>query len=159
PLPRKGFIIMFARLSSKSRGFTLIELLVVIAIIAILAAILFPVFAQARESARRVSCVSNEKQIMLATLQYLQDFDEMLPLGRQSPYVAGFNNGQPNDQIFSIENELDPYIKAGQPWGDARYGTVWNCPDDHLLRNDCSGGPNKAVGFITSYCFTIWNPR
>src|SRR5262249_11546704 len=87
PLPRKGFIIMFARLSSKSRGFTLIELLVVIAIIAILAAILFPVFAQARESARRVSCVSNEKQIMLATLQYLQDFDEMLPLGRQSPYV------------------------------------------------------------------------
>ena len=92
-------------------------------------------------------------------IQYTSDFDEMLPLGRQWPYMAGFNNGQPNDQVFSIENELDPYIKAGTPWGPARYGTVWNCPDDHLLRNDCGGGPNKAVGFITSYCFTIYNPR
>src|SRR5262249_31340814 len=48
--------------------------------------------------------------------------------------------------------------KVGQPWGDARYGTVWNCPDDRLLRNDCSGGTGKAVGYITSYCFPIYNP-
>src|SRR5213593_1759138 len=111
-------------MTSRKQGFTLIELLVVIAIIAILAAILFPVFAQAREMARKTTCLSNEKQILLAMMQYVQDFDEMLPLGRQYPYVAGFNTGGLNDQIFSIENELDPYIKAGIPWGDARYGTV-----------------------------------
>src|SRR2546427_7953539 len=60
------------------RGFTLIELLVVIAIIAILAAILFPVFAQAREAARKTSCLSNIKQITLASLMYAQDYDEVL---------------------------------------------------------------------------------
>jgi prepilin-type N-terminal cleavage/methylation domain-containing protein len=61
------------------RGFTLIELLVVIAIIAILAAILFPVFAQAREKARQTSCVSNNKQMATATLMYSQDYDEVFP--------------------------------------------------------------------------------
>jgi prepilin-type N-terminal cleavage/methylation domain-containing protein/prepilin-type processing-associated H-X9-DG protein len=60
-------------------GFTLIELLVVIAIIAILAAILFPVFAQARESARKITCMSNAKQLGLAVLMYTQDFDEQFP--------------------------------------------------------------------------------
>src|SRR5438034_6492919 len=64
----------------KSRnGFTLIELLVVIAIIAILAAILFPVFAQAREKARSISCLSNNKQIGTAYMMYLQDYDENFP--------------------------------------------------------------------------------
>src|SRR5207248_8383643 len=67
---------MFARL--KKSGFTLIELLVVIAIIAILAAILFPVFAQARESARATSCLSNTKQIALGQLMYSQDYDETI---------------------------------------------------------------------------------
>ncbi len=62
------------------RGFTLIELLVVIAIIAILAAILFPVFAKAREKARQSSCLSNMKQIVLGTMQYAQDYDERLPM-------------------------------------------------------------------------------
>jgi len=61
------------------RGFTLIELLVVIAIIAILAAILFPVFARAREKARQTSCLSNVKQIMTGVLMYAQDYDEVLP--------------------------------------------------------------------------------
>lgn len=65
---------------SRNKGFTLIELLVVIAIIAILAAILFPVFAQAREKARQSTCISNQKQIALALLQYSQDNDEQFPM-------------------------------------------------------------------------------
>src|SRR5579871_353673 len=65
--------------TSKTKGFTLIELLVVIAIIAILAAILFPVFARAREAARKISCVSNVKQLTTATLMYVQDYDEVFP--------------------------------------------------------------------------------
>ena len=69
----------------RRRGFTLIELLVVIAIIAILAAILFPVFAKAREKARQASCQSNEKQLGLAFLQYVQDNDEKFPANFRRP--------------------------------------------------------------------------
>ena len=69
---------MMRSTSVRRRGFTLIELLVVIAIIAILAAILFPVFAQARESARAISCLSNTKQFGLASMMYTQDYDEIL---------------------------------------------------------------------------------
>lgn len=74
----------------KSGAFTLIELLVVIAIIAILASILFPVFARARENARRTSCLSNLRQLGLAAMQYTQDYDEMLPVSfykMDPPYV------------------------------------------------------------------------
>ena len=70
---------MFLPLSRKSRAFTLIELLVVVAIISILAAILFPVFARARENARRASCLSNLKQMGLAMMMYVQDYDETYP--------------------------------------------------------------------------------
>jgi len=83
------------------RGFTLIELLVVIAIIAILAAILFPVFAKAREKARQASCASNEKQMGLATNMYMTDYDNVYP--RNS---IGSSLG-----IIWLPGVLDPYTK------------------------------------------------
>ena len=85
-------------------AFTLIELLVVIAIIAILAAILFPVFARARENARRASCQSNLKQIGLGVMQYAQDFDETVPMGFYSDPTKG-------TPAVSWVRALDPYIK------------------------------------------------
>src|SRR5919206_279833 len=94
---------------SASRGFTLIELLVVIAIIAILAAILFPVFGRARENARRSSCQSNLKQIGLGIMQYTQDYDETLPM-------SGWFNPTPRHFIY---NDIDPYLKSRQ---------IWKCP-------------------------------
>jgi len=87
------------------KGFTLIELLVVIAIIAILAAILFPVFAQVREKARQISCTSNEKQMGLGILQYVEDYDERFPMAQY--YDAG---GNPIDWPEAIY----PYVKNGQ---------------------------------------------
>jgi prepilin-type N-terminal cleavage/methylation domain-containing protein/prepilin-type processing-associated H-X9-DG protein len=75
---------------SKMYGFTLIELLVVIAIIAILAAILFPVFAKAREKARQSSCLSNVKQVSIAVLSYAQDYDERFPIGGAAATPAYF---------------------------------------------------------------------
>ena len=97
-------------LAGKRRpAFTLIELLVVIAIIAILAAILFPVFARARENARRSSCMSNLKQIGLGLLQYAQDYDERLPSGTDS----GRGKGWAGSSL--------PYIKSQQ---------IFVCPSD-----------------------------
>jgi prepilin-type N-terminal cleavage/methylation domain-containing protein/prepilin-type processing-associated H-X9-DG protein len=90
------------------RGFTLIELLVVIAIIAILAAILFPVFAKAREKARQSSCLSNLKQIGLAAMQYAQDYDEQLPIGCGARPSQGGTG--PRCQHLAIQ----PYMKNTQ---------------------------------------------
>ncbi|MEI6499915.1 MAG: DUF1559 domain-containing protein [Armatimonadota bacterium] len=107
------------------KGFTLIELLVVIAIIAILAAILFPVFAKAREKARQSSCLSNVKQIMLAQLQYCQDYDEKFSSNAYA--VNGVN--------ISIPDFLAPYCKSTQiftcPSGSTLapiLGNSWNAP-------------------------------
>ncbi|HEY3329428.1 MAG TPA: prepilin-type N-terminal cleavage/methylation domain-containing protein [Capsulimonadaceae bacterium] len=86
------------------KGFTLIELLVVIAIISILAAILFPVFATVREKARQTTCASNEKQLSMALLQYVQDSDELLPCGRVSCLNAYAGVGWAG-QIY-------PYVKS-----------------------------------------------
>ena len=100
--------------STRKKGFTLIELLVVIAIIAILAAILFPVFARARENARRASCQSNMKQIGLGLLQYSQDYDELL-----IPCYTG--RGTPANPYRSWEDMAQPYIKSEQ---------IFVCPSD-----------------------------
>lgn len=92
----------------RRRGFTLIELLVVIAIIAILAAILFPVFAKAREKARQSSCLSNVKQLTLACLQYAQDYDETMPSARPQ-YLACAA-----DSVAFWFHVVTPYIKNTQ---------------------------------------------
>jgi prepilin-type N-terminal cleavage/methylation domain-containing protein/prepilin-type processing-associated H-X9-DG protein len=111
----------------KRRGFTLIELLVVIAIIAILAAILFPVFAQAREKARQGSCTSNLKQIGLAITMYASDNDDCLPLGAYNPYA---------DQPVTFWYDLvEPYVKVGAGGymtsdtpAARKYAQFWVCP-------------------------------
>ncbi len=99
------------------RGFTLIELLVVIAIIAILAAILFPVFARARENARRASCQSNLKQIALGIMQYTQDYDETFPRAVTVPTTAAANTGFP----YGWADAIQPYLKSTQ---------IFQCPSE-----------------------------
>lgn len=104
------------------KAFTLIELLVVIAIIAILAAILFPVFARARENARRSACQSNLKQIGLGIMQYTQDYDEKLPYFVDAPPAAP--GGGAASYNFSLtagnpSNEIYPYLKSWQ---------IFRCP-------------------------------
>jgi prepilin-type N-terminal cleavage/methylation domain-containing protein/prepilin-type processing-associated H-X9-DG protein len=96
---------------NRRRGFTLIELLVVIAIIAILAAILFPVFAQARESARKTSCLSNIKQLSLGMMMYLEDYDELFPNWNYGFFCNGGNNGLPRDSKSFWSMAIYPYIK------------------------------------------------
>jgi len=123
-----------AATSPKQQGFTLIELLVVIAIIAILAAILFPVFAKVREKARQISCTSNLKQIGLAVLQYNQDYDEAYPLMYAAEKVF------PGDPGFAGADEiLSPYIKSGQGGSDGNggmVGGVWACESYPVKQSD-----------------------
>jgi prepilin-type N-terminal cleavage/methylation domain-containing protein/prepilin-type processing-associated H-X9-DG protein len=108
------------------RGFTLIELLVVIAIIAILAAILFPVFAQAREKARGISCVSNNKQLATAVLMYSQDYDEQFPNGLQDSWWM-------NTWTMLVQ----PYVKNLQ---------AFRCPSDSGTGLYDWAGPRTSYG-------------
>jgi len=114
------------------KGFTLIELLVVIAIIAILAAILFPVFARARENARRTSCMSNLKQINLGWMQYIQDYDEKLP-----GYGAGGTTQYPGG-IFQV---MQPYLKSTQ---------IFQCPSESVGPTDPGGAD------YSDYVINLW---
>ncbi|MCC6730766.1 MAG: DUF1559 domain-containing protein [Chthonomonadales bacterium] len=135
------------------RGFTLIELLVVIAIIAILAAILFPVFAQAREKARQASCLSNSKQVSLAVAMYTQDYDEILPFAQPG--------GWQWTQTWLVN--VQPYIKSFQVYrcpsdGNARF--YWNTPGDSgpaysypgngVVCWDWRGGGWKIIGVLSA---------
>jgi len=134
---------MFRRL--KKRGFTLIELLVVIAIIAILAAILFPVFAQAREKARAISCASNLKNLGTAVLMYAQDYDETYPNSNGGSTDAHLCSVMKNKGSYAgwIGNLLYPYTKnAG----------IFACPSNPRLNTvnyntGCAGPANNDPAY------------
>jgi len=121
------------------RGFTLIELLVVIAIIAILAAILFPVFARAREKARQTSCLANVKQIGLGMLMYAQDYDESMPRGS----AVTWNPTSPNSHMMGIM----PYVKNIQ---------IFSCPSlpnaYGLTNNFVVPGQYYPASYGFNYC-------
>lgn len=140
-------------IASRREGFTLIELLVVIAIIAILAAILFPVFAQAREKARGSACLSNTKQISTGFALYLQDYDERFPATvteRQAP--AGTPDTAEARAPYSYQITLQPYIKnrdlfkcpSGKAWAPIGPGNWY--PTDygaHLNESNIAPAPNN----------------
>ena len=128
-------------LNKTRSAFTLIELLVVIAIIAILAAILFPVFARARENARRSSCQSNLKQVGLGWIQYAQDYDEKIV-----PFSRTGNSG---DYAHAWTTALQPYLKSVQIYtcpskSDQAIGYTYNAES---ARADANSGPRSLAGF------------
>jgi prepilin-type N-terminal cleavage/methylation domain-containing protein/prepilin-type processing-associated H-X9-DG protein len=128
---------------TKQRGFTLIELLVVFAIIAIMAAILFPVFAQARERARAASCLSNMKQVGTAMMMYTQDHDERLP----ETGLAGVFRNAGNTGLGQEFKGILPFHLAVQPY--AKNYNVFTCPSDQYRQNgsvDRSGMVNMLKG-------------
>jgi prepilin-type N-terminal cleavage/methylation domain-containing protein/prepilin-type processing-associated H-X9-DG protein len=130
----------------RASGFTLIELLVVIAIVAILAAILFPVFAQAREKARQSSCMSNLKQLGTAALAYNQDFDEMYPMAY---YLSPTGNTTPNQTQLSWAGLIYPYAKTEG---------IFRCPSEADLTavtpgTFTTGTPN---GFTVTYAYNYY---
>ena len=120
--------------NKQKRGFTLIELLVVIAIIAILAAILFPAFARARENARRASCQSNLKQIGLGIMQYTQDYDERYPPATVTdPNVVGWAGA------------IQPYVKSEQ---------IFQCPSS---TTDATSDPLLSIRLIGAFTDYFYN--
>jgi prepilin-type N-terminal cleavage/methylation domain-containing protein len=130
------------------RGFTLIELLVVVAIIAILAAVLFPVFAQAREKARQTACLSNEKQLGTAVLMYQQEYDERLYFYASTTAPSQSRTGTvlPNaDNVNAVRwyNALLPYTRSGG---------LLRCPSDKLptLSKDAAGNLTLLRSYIAS---------
>ncbi len=132
-------------MNTSKQGFTLIELLVVIAIIAILAAILFPAFARARENARRASCQSNLKQIGLGLLQYAQDYDEKIV---RCSYGTGGGDGASQSDKWKWMDAAYPYVKSTQ---------IFTCPSDsvntgYTYNQPGVGGGNLSFGSYTINC-------
>ncbi len=156
---------MSTRLPSR-KGFTLIELLVVIAIIAILAAILFPVFAQAREKARAISCLSNEKQMGTALMMYAQDYDEGFPTWSEYFYCTSngaatvpCRNSPGNDTVDRYwDAKLYPYVKSGNP-GDTsapNWSGVWHCPD--AAADSSATGRSYGLNYAYVYDYDANSP-
>lgn len=148
-------------MSDRRKGFTLIELLVVIAIIAVLAAILFPVFAQARDKARQASCLSNVRQISLGQSMYAQDNDGYF-CGSNFNWEVNRDNvpdlfiGEPGQEGWDLAyygrrfyrgqvKALDPYTKNRQ---------IWRCPSDNDSNVRRSGGADE--GWVSYHWFPNW---
>ena len=152
-------MVSFSKTSSKTRserrGFTLIELLVVIAIIAILAAILFPVFAQARDKARGIACISNMKQASLSVLMYQQDYDETFPLDNQEykgevynydiSWVKAVNPYTKNLAMFVCPNGAYDSSTDGKPDADPTHSGAAGSETDQL-KYTTIGGPVASYG-------------
>jgi len=137
--------------STRQRGFTLIELLVVIAIIAILASILFPVFAAAREKARTASDASNIKQVSLGLLQYQQDYDESFPpTVTEREGVKAAITGPKSASVFSVRGRLAAYVPGSL--NPTRSGGVWSDPsagDWPAQSPEGSGAPTSTPPLVT----------
>ena len=140
----------------KSSAFTLIELLVVIAIIAILAAILFPVFAKAREKGRQAACLSNCKQLGLATMMYAQDYDETLPLVNTNDPQTGSVNCYANHKW---QDMLYPYIKNAQVMtcpSDDDPNSIWRTQPERLaLSPACNTGRSPGGSYSANYLYAF----
>jgi prepilin-type N-terminal cleavage/methylation domain-containing protein/prepilin-type processing-associated H-X9-DG protein len=136
---------------SKEHGFTLIEILVVVAIIALLAAILFPVFSRARENARRASCQSNMKQLGLAITQYVQDYDERYPIGQIVPSADTADRPCVSNTAIAYGPKVRS-LTVGS--GATDYGLFWMSVITSYTKSQqiyrCPSGPNLADG-------TNWN--
>jgi len=136
-------------------AFTLIELLVVVAIIGILAAILFPVFARAREQARKSACMSNLKQIGLGVMMYVQDYDETYPIAYLSVPSSDSISGYTTSYWF---NTLQPYTKNRQVWFCPTAGRIM-ASDDSTTQQYSGGYGYNACGTaaISSTGSSLWN--
>jgi prepilin-type N-terminal cleavage/methylation domain-containing protein/prepilin-type processing-associated H-X9-DG protein len=137
---------------SNSKGFTLIELLVVIAIIAILAAILFPVFAQAREKARGATMQSNMKQVSLALLMYIQDYDERFPQYEYPRLPGDPQYGKPNqpegiweDHFIGWDEAILPYCKNVQIFKDPDFDDGNDVDNPSKDDSDWTGSTNMCM--------------
>jgi prepilin-type N-terminal cleavage/methylation domain-containing protein/prepilin-type processing-associated H-X9-DG protein len=138
------------RKTARKPAFTLIELLVVIAVIALLAALLFPAFAGARNKARQATCVSNLKQIGLAAALYLQDYDEHYPLGH-SPTDDPITRADDNGYEMHFIDLMRPYIRNTRNQG------VWRCPNDRSRLFDVDKVDNTTTKELrVSYSINAW---